>query len=77
MKHSVYSEILASMGWFDTGMGKPEPFYTDIGRTHHVNRVGEHTEFMLQKFDKLEELHRKNSHKYAAKGITHYNPVFL
>lgn len=52
-------------------------WYTDIGRTHHVNRVGEHTEFMLQKFDKLEELHRKNSHKYATKGITHYNPVFL
>lgn len=52
-------------------------WYTDIGRTHRVNRVGEHTEFMLQKFDKLEELHRKNSHKYATKGITHYNPVFL
>lgn len=52
-------------------------WYTDIGRTHHVNRVGPHTEFMLQKFDKLEELHRKNSHKYATKGITHYNPVFL
>ena len=159
MNHSVYSEILTSLGWFDTGMGKPEPFCADyrvltnqpygpgdiqdttriayypgcfaefhdghmavirqvlsilkeeggdyrliiapansdytmskygdvlqaynkyrydrIGRTHHVNRVGEHTEFMLQKFDKLEELHRKNSHKYATKGITHYNPVFL
>ncbi len=29
MKHSVYSDILASVGWFDTGMDKPEPFFPD------------------------------------------------
>lgn len=29
MNHSVYSEILTSLGWFDTGMGKPEPFCAD------------------------------------------------
>lgn len=52
-------------------------WYTDIGRTHFVNRADNSTLFMLQKFDKLEELHRKNSHKYATKGLTHYNPVFI
>lgn len=34
MKHSVYSEILASMGWFDTGMDKPEPFFGDYRILH-------------------------------------------
>ena len=34
MKHSVYSEILASMGWFDTGMDKPEPFFSDYRLMH-------------------------------------------
>ena len=27
--------------------------------------------------DRLEALRKKNMHKYAAKAITHYNPVFL
>lgn len=51
-------------------------WYTDIGR-HHKSTPGEHTMFMLQKFDLLESLHRKNAHKYSTKGKTHFNPVFL
>ena len=39
MKHSVYSEILASMGWFDTGMDKPEPFFADYRVLHPQPRV--------------------------------------
>ena len=51
-------------------------WYTDVGR-HHVTHTGPHTEYMLRKFDKLEALRKKNMHKYAAKAMTHYNPVFL
>ena len=51
-------------------------WYTDVG-CHHVTHTGPHTEYMLRKFDRLEALRKKNMHKYAAKAITHYNPVFL
>lgn len=51
-------------------------WYTDVGR-HHVTHTGPHTEYMLRKFDRLEALRKKNMHKYAAKAMTHYNPVFL
>lgn len=51
-------------------------WYTDEGRFHKAS-PGEHTLFMLQKFDKLEDLRRKNAHKYDTKGKTHFNPVFL
>lgn len=51
-------------------------WYTDIGH-HHVTQTGPHTEYMLRKFDKLEALRKKNMHKYATKGFTHYNPVFI
>jgi NAD+ synthase len=51
-------------------------WYTDVGR-HHVTHTGPHTEYMLRKFDRLEAPRKKNMHKYAAKAMTHYNPVFL
>ncbi len=51
-------------------------WYTDVG-CHHVTHTGPHTEYMLRKFDELEALRKKNMHKYAAKAMTHYNPVFL
>ena len=51
-------------------------WYTDVG-CHHVTHTGPLTEYMLRKFDKLEALRKKNTHKYAAKAITHYNPVFI
>ena len=34
MNHSVYSEILTSLGWFDTGIGKPAPFFSGYRPMH-------------------------------------------
>jgi hypothetical protein len=54
------------------------PFQYFVGKNHGLRDTFDpHTEYMLRKFGKLEALRKKNMHKYAAKAMTHYNPVFL